>query len=86
METPKPKAEASPGAYSERHYEVKALAELWKLSEDTIRRLFRNEPDVLVLGRENRPGKRRYETLRIPESVAQRVHHKLSLSIVDSQL
>jgi transcriptional regulator GlxA family with amidase domain len=67
-------------AFSERHYEVSELAALWNLSEDTIRRLFRNEPGVLVLGRENRPGKRRYSTLRVPESVARQVRLRLSLS------
>ena len=80
MRTPKPVSEASSGAYSEQHFSVAQLAALWGLSQDTIRRLFRNEPGVLVIGNQNaRDKRRRYTTLRIPESVARRVHQKLSL-------
>lgn len=74
--------EGSPCAISpfvERHYSASELAELWNLSIDTIRRIFENEPGVLVLG-EIRPkrNRRRYTTLRIPESVVARVHRRLS--------
>ena len=78
MRTPKPVPEASSEAFSEQHYSVAELAKLWGVSEDTIRRLFRNEVGVLVLSRA-RPGKRRYMSLRIPQSVARRVHQKLSV-------
>jgi transcriptional regulator GlxA family with amidase domain len=63
----------------ERHFDVAEIAQRWNLSPDTIRRLFENEPGVLVLG-ETRTirGKRRYLTLRIPESVVARVHRRLS--------
>jgi hypothetical protein len=77
MRMPKPVPEGSSGAYNERHYDVAELAVLWNLSEDTIRRLFSSEPGVLVLSRARR-GKRSYTTLRIPESVAHRVHTRLS--------
>jgi hypothetical protein len=65
--------------FIERHYSASELAALWNLSLDTIRRIFENEPGVLVLG-EGRPkrNRRRYTTLRIPESVAARVHRLLS--------
>jgi len=72
-----PAQESSPA--TERHYSVSELAVLWNLSVDTIRRLFEHEPGILVIGKE--PGKysrRRYITLRIPESVALRVHRRLS--------
>jgi hypothetical protein len=63
----------------ERHYSVGELARRWNLSLDTIRRLFEDEPGVLVLGESSgKRGKRRYTTLRIPESVAARVHRRLS--------
>lgn len=55
---------------------------MWNLSADAVRKLFRNEPGVFVLSRPRR-GKRRYTTLRIPESVARRVHQKLSLRVYD---
>jgi hypothetical protein len=32
----------------ERHYTAKELAELWGLDESTVRRLFRDEPGVLI--------------------------------------
>jgi hypothetical protein len=65
--------------FIERHFSASELAALWNLSLDTIRRIFENEPGVLVLG-EARPKRhrRRYTTLRIPESVAARVHRRLS--------
>jgi hypothetical protein len=61
----------------ERHYNVKEVAALWKLSCDTVREMFINEPDVTVIGRQ-RAHKRHYRTLRIPESVVIRVHRRLS--------
>ena len=65
--------------FVELHYTVAEIAEKWKLSEDAIRRLFEKEPGVLVLGRDGQAsGRRRYTTLRIPESVAARVHRRLS--------
>lgn len=65
--------------YAERHFDVAEIAQRWNLSPDTIRRLFEKEPGVLVLGATRmRGGKRRYLTLRIPESVVARVHRRLS--------
>ena len=57
----------------ERHFTVDQLAELWNMSDDFVRRLFLHEPGVVVFYH-HRPGRRVYRTLRIPESVAQRVH------------
>ena len=73
--------EASQAAPSfERHYRPEELADLWNLSPDAVRRLFENEPGVLVYeGNGLRYGKRRYRTLRIPVSVAERVHRRLSV-------
>jgi hypothetical protein len=53
------------------------LAELRKLSTDTIRSLFENEPGVMIINRQRR-GVRRYRTLRIPASVAARVFRRLT--------
>lgn len=61
----------------EHHFTPRELAELWKFDESTIRRMFMDEPGVLVYGREKRRnGRRDYVTLRIPESVARRVHER----------
>ena len=61
----------------ERHYSVKELASFWNLSDRTIRRMFVGEPGVVEWGESERKRKRAYKTLRIPESVARRVHRKL---------
>ena len=60
----------------ERHYAVDELAALWGVSDDFVRRLFLREPGVVIF-HNHRPGRRVYRTLRIPESVAQRVHTRL---------
>jgi hypothetical protein len=64
-------------ALGERHYAVAEIAEIWNLSSDKVRQLFENEPGVLTIGRSN-PRKRRYLTLRIPESVVERVYLRFS--------
>jgi hypothetical protein len=70
---------AATGA-GERHYTVRELGALWKLSTSSIARIFRDEPGVLKIGREQpRRGRRRYITLRIPESVVQRVYRRLTV-------
>jgi len=61
----------------ERHYSVSEIVELWGLSEKTIRRIFSDEPDVLEWGHDEQRFKRAYRTLRIPESVLQRVHRRI---------
>jgi hypothetical protein len=64
-------------AATERHYTPEELGKTWALSPDTMRRLFENEPGVLIIQKGKSSG-RRYRTLRIPESVAARVHRQLS--------
>lgn len=66
--------------FAEKHYSVAELAKLWQLSKNTIRRMFENEPGVLKWGSGEGRFKRRYQTLRIPESVAARVHHQLRIA------
>ena len=61
----------------EKHYSVSEVAKLWSLSEDTIRKLFRDDPAVLKIGEEEKLHKRGYLVLRIPESVLLRTHEKL---------
>jgi hypothetical protein len=72
--TPNPQPASS--TVSELHYTPEQLGELWQLSADTVRRLFLGEPGVLVIERA-RASQRRYRTLRIPASVAERVHRKM---------
>jgi len=54
---------------------------MWSLSADTIRRMFEREPGVLVFENPDKCSSRRRRTLRIPESVASRVHAKLSRGV-----
>lgn len=63
--------------HTERHYAVAEIAEMWNLSVDKVRDLFAHEPGVLVIGEQHRH-KRRYTTLRIPQSVVERVYLRLS--------
>jgi hypothetical protein len=65
---------------AEPHYTPKQLAKLWGVSVQTITRLFENEPGVLILGSaiETRFTKK-YRTIRIPASVAARVHERFVL-------
>jgi hypothetical protein len=62
----------------ERHYSPTELGELWSLSIDTVRRMFESEAGVLVFENPVRSSSRRFRTLRIPESVAQRVYSRFS--------
>ena len=56
---------------------VSDVAERLNLNADTVRRLFRNEPGVIVVSCA-RKGRRAYRTLRIPPSVYQRVLIRLT--------
>jgi len=73
--------------FSERHYTTKEVAELWNVSMETVRRYFRDEPGVLILGTRNGTGRKPTKTgrqrnptehLRIPESVLARFHEQRS--------
>lgn len=65
----------------EKHFNAKELGEAWGISDTKVRRLFKDEPGVLLIGepsrRLGRKLKRSYYTMRIPESVAVRVHERL---------
>ncbi len=64
---------------AERYLTVKDVADQWNLSEVAIRRLFLDEPGVLVIGRrEESRHKRVYRMLRIPENVVEQVRDRLA--------
>jgi hypothetical protein len=69
------------GSTFERHFSPEELGQQWGLSGDTIRRMFEHEPGVLVIQRAGKRS-RRYRTMRIPESVALRVHRRLTNPLV----
>jgi len=64
--------------FAARHYSPDELAECWKLSVDSVRRLFENEPGVLIFENPEKSSARRRRTLRIPESVAASVYRRLN--------
>lgn len=64
-------------AFSERHYTVDQVAEMWSLSRESVRQMFLSEVDVLRIARPGNRYKRSYVTLRIPESVLNRVYRRM---------
>ena len=65
-------------SFAARHYSVAEVAAVWKLSHDAVRKIFQNEPGVLVLGGQGPAHKRRYTTMRVPESVMLRVYRRMT--------
>lgn len=61
----------------EKHYTVPELAEMWHRSRGWIRKVFRNELGVQHSPWSGLLGKRSYDDMRIPESVALRVYERL---------
>ena len=71
-------AAASLIPFAERHYTPIELGALWGLHGKTVRELFKSEQGVRVLGNAKTIRYRKaYTTLRIPASVAERVHRRL---------
>ena len=70
-------AESAPG-FAVKHYSPAELGQLWGLSVETIRRMFDREPGVLIFENPDRGSERRRSTMRIPESIAERVYRRLS--------
>ena len=67
-----------PTAY-EKQYTVEELAAMWKLHRKTIVRMFENEPGVLkIKGPGERGSNSNRKTLRIPQSVMERVYGEWS--------
>ena len=64
----------------EQHFQIPEIAKLWNLSDDTVRALFKGEPGVLAIVRPGHARKRAYISLRVPESVVNRVHRRMSAS------
>ncbi len=62
----------------EEHLTCRQVAKQWTSSVDTVRRISRDEPGVLKIKRPETLHKRGYVSLRIPVSVVERVHRRLS--------
>ena len=65
----------------EKHHSPKYYAERWEWSVSRVRRMFRDEPGVVLDGEPSRrlgkKLKRAYYTMSIPESVALRVYERM---------
>ena len=74
---PYPGYSANAPTPAERHYAPMEVGALWSLDVETIRRIFQDEPGIVVLQGPFKKGKRPYKTIRIPHSVLERVHKRL---------
>lgn len=63
-------------AATEKHYTVREISELWGISDDSVRKIFAARPDVLKFSTP-KIRKRKYVTLRVPESTLARVYNDL---------
>ena len=61
----------------EKHLTIKEVAELWRVSVWTVRRIFADVPGVLKIGHGGNRRARQYYTLSIPESVIKIEHERL---------
>lgn len=73
----KPVQSATATEAFERHYSVLEIANMWSLSERTVRRMFDGEEGIVNWARSEGRYKRHYQTLRIPESVMLRVYQRI---------
>ena len=62
--------------FLEAHFTIRQLAQAWKLSYETLRQWFTNEPGVIRIENKLRKNRRGYVSVRIPEHVARRVYRK----------
>lgn len=62
----------------DKHWSVVEVAEQWGISTDLVRDIFKDEDGVLIVERPRTRTKRSYSTIRIPESVLERVYNEMS--------
>ncbi len=62
----------------EKHYRISELARMWGLGRETLRVMVKDEPGVIKI----RMGRKKaHTTYSIPESVAARLHLRLTNSV-----
>ena len=72
--------------FAVRHYTPAELGQFWNLSTETVVRMFEYEDGVLIFENPDRGSERRRRTLRIPESVADRVYRRWSTRRFDRKV
>ena len=60
----------------EPHFTPDQLAEMWSMSPNSVRRLCEEEGGCLVIVRPEQLHKRRYKTVRMPQSTAIKIYEK----------
>lgn len=65
----------------QKHYTVDQVADILNVSHDVVARLFREQEGVVKLTRPGSHTKRAYTTLRIPESVLNRVYAEMTAGV-----
>jgi hypothetical protein len=61
--------------FTEKHYRIAELAELWGIGRETVRKIVKDEPGVIQI----RQGRKKvHTTYSVPESVARRIHSRMS--------
>jgi hypothetical protein len=60
--------------FSERHYRVQEVAEMWHMSESAVRRKFKDHPRVRRMTYRDARGRLRPGIMLIPESVVKEVY------------
>lgn len=60
---------------TERHFSIDDIADMWHLHRNTVNRLFKGEPGVVVLYTGE---KKKNRQVRIPQHVLDRVHLRSS--------
>ena len=63
---------------NEKHFTCKQIGAFWSLHAETVRPMFENEPGVIKIAHKATRTKRAYVSVRIPQSVMQRVYQKLA--------
>jgi hypothetical protein len=74
---PQPPVDIQESVAAERHWSPAEVAEKWGLGPATIRRLFQDEPGVVVISKPAKKNRQQHRTIRIPQSVLDRVHRRL---------
>ncbi len=64
----------SPDVLKEKHYTVEELSEIWGISYEALRTKLLKTPGVLKFEQPRGRSKRRYVTIRVPESVARTLY------------
>lgn len=61
--------------FIEKHYRIAELARIWGIGRETVRKIVKDEPGVIQI-RQGR--KKAHTTYSVPESVARRIHSRMS--------